>query len=142
MTQVNDVNNVWFKDGLRFECTRCGACCTGSEGFVWVNDAEVAALATRLGITEGEFRKSYTRRAQGKTTLIEREGGDCIFWQKSKGCTVYEDRPRQCRTWPFWNSNIHSESDWEYTTEICPGAGKGQLFTVEEILRQAKVIDI
>ena len=26
----------WYRDGLRFECTRCGACCTGAPGYVWV----------------------------------------------------------------------------------------------------------
>src|SRR5438105_3224904 len=35
----------WYQDGLRFSCTRCGHCCTGEPGFVWVCAAARAALA-------------------------------------------------------------------------------------------------
>jgi Fe-S-cluster containining protein len=107
-----------------------------------VNVEEISSLAKRLGLGIEEFRRNYTRRARGKTTLIEREGGDCIFWRKKEGCTVYEDRPRQCRTWPFWNSNLETPSTWDDTTKVCPGAGKGQLFTVEEIMKQSNIIDV
>ena len=43
------MSEPWFKDGLRFTCTRCGKCCTGPPGFVWVNDEEVAAIAEYIG---------------------------------------------------------------------------------------------
>ena len=39
----------WYKDGLRFECTQCGACCSGEPGFVWVADEEIAGMAGLLG---------------------------------------------------------------------------------------------
>ncbi|MFM7740581.1 MAG: YkgJ family cysteine cluster protein, partial [Planctomycetota bacterium] len=26
----------WYKDGLRFQCSQCGDCCTGGAGYVWV----------------------------------------------------------------------------------------------------------
>ena len=38
-------DKVWFKKGLRFECTGCGDCCTGAPGFVWVNSEEIRGLA-------------------------------------------------------------------------------------------------
>ena len=46
----------------------------------------------------------YTRKAQGRVTLRERANGDCVFWDRKAGCTVYPARPAQCRTWPFWES--------------------------------------
>ena len=27
----------WFKEGLKFECQRCGRCCRGEPGVIWVN---------------------------------------------------------------------------------------------------------
>ena len=39
------MSEPWYEDGLRFRCTRCGACCTGSPGFVWVNAEELADIA-------------------------------------------------------------------------------------------------
>ncbi len=130
----------WFQDGLNFTCTQCGKCCTGEPGYVWVDDAEVAALAKFRGEKVNEFAAVYTRPARGKVTLREKANGDCVFWDKARGCTVYPVRPRQCRTWPFWESNVETPEKWRQVTEICPGSGEGELIPVEEILRRVKVI--
>jgi Fe-S-cluster containining protein len=133
----------WFKDGLRFKCSQCGNCCTGAPGFVWVNREEIAALAARFEMDVGEFETKYVRTVGVRKSLVEFESGDCVFFDgKSRTCTVYEDRPRQCRTWPFWNSNIRDEKAWRETCEVCPGSGRGRLYTVEEILNQSSVIRI
>ncbi len=90
-----------YAKGLCFECTRCGNCCTGEPGIVRVNDEEVSALARRKQMDEASFRKIYTRRLVGGVlSLSETPGGACIFYDSDGGCGVYEDRPRQCRTWP------------------------------------------
>ena len=39
----------WYRDGLRFECSQCGDCCTGAPGYVWVNKEEIASLASEAG---------------------------------------------------------------------------------------------
>ena len=67
-------------------------------------------------------------------SLIEKPGGDCIFWDKHAGCTVYPARPVQCQTWPFWPENVETQEDWDQVREICPGSGQGRLYTVDEIV--------
>ena len=124
----------WFKDGLSFTCTRCGACCTGAPGYVWVDADEVAALAAHRGETPDEFSLKFVRKVGRRYSLIERPGGDCIFWERGTGCTVYEARPVQCRTWPFWAENVESPEDWEHITQICPGSGKGRHYSADEII--------
>ena len=57
-----------------------------------------------------------------------------------KGCTIYPVRPPQCRTWPFWDSNVATPEDWERTRGVCPGSGQGEVIPVEEISRRLKVI--
>lgn len=133
-------DDVWFADGLRFECTRCGQCCTGDPGYVWVDDAEVAALAKFRGEPLREFIPLHTRTTRGQRTLKEKANGDCVFWEAGRGCTVYPVRPKQCRTWPFWESNVESPEAWARTTQICPGSGRGELIPVEEIVRRVKAI--
>ncbi len=127
----------WYADGLRFTCTRCGKCCTGSAGFTWVDDAEVLALARRLGLDEASFRRRYTRdvHRDGEvlTSLKEKRGGDCVFWQTGAGCTVYADRPRQCRTWPFWRRVVATPGSWRQESEDCPGMGQGELHPAGKI---------
>lgn len=131
----------WYKDGLRFTCTQCGDCCTGAPGYVWVNKQEITALAARFQTTIEDFESRYVRQVGVRKSLVEYDNGDCVFL-KDRKCTVYEDRPRQCRTWPFWDSNVKSEEAWRATCEICPGSGQGDLVPVERIVEQLQVIRI
>jgi Fe-S-cluster containining protein len=132
----------WYQDGLRFRCTRCGACCTGPPGFVWVNEEEVAAIADFRGETVAEIEARFLREVGSKRSLRERANGDCVFYEKQAGCTIYPVRPRQCRTWPFWESNVRTPEDWQRTCRVCPGSGQGELISAEEITRRLKVIKL
>jgi phytoene dehydrogenase-like protein len=50
---------VWYSGGLRFECTQCGDCCSGAEGYVWVNQEEINGMAARIGMTPADFERRY-----------------------------------------------------------------------------------
>jgi Fe-S-cluster containining protein len=127
------MSDPWYKGGLRFECTGCGNCCTGAPGYVWVNSREIEALAGHLAMSVEEFGRRYLRRVRDRYSLLERSNGDCIFFREGKGCTVYQARPRQCRTFPFWPEHLRSPSTWEELKASCPGAGLGRLHPPEEI---------
>jgi Fe-S-cluster containining protein len=118
----------------------CGKCCTGEPGYVWVSDEDLAAIAAFRKEPVEEVRGLHTRKTKGRRTLREKENGDCVFYDRAKGCTVYPVRPAQCRTWPFWDSNLETPEAWDRTTQICPGSGTGELIPVEEIGRRLKVI--
>lgn len=130
----------WYKNGLRFQCTQCGNCCTGTPGFVWVTDEELQAISEFLDKPIGELRLLYTRPARGKVSLTEYANGDCVFLDPhTRRCRVYPVRPAQCRTWPFWKSNVATPEAWERTQQACPGAGKGEFVSLDEIeLRTAQ----
>lgn len=132
----------WYKDGLQFECTRCGHCCTGAPGFVWVTEEEIAAIAELRSEAIEELTAMYTHVAHRGRTLREKPNGDCVFYDRDEGCTIYSARPRQCRTWPFWDSNIRTPEAWERTKKVCPGSGQGELIPVEEITRRMRMIDL
>ena len=137
-TPKTAAHTPWYSDGLAFTCTRCGACCTGAPGYVWVDRDEVAALARHRGVSVEQFTRGFVRRVNNRLSLIEKPNGDCVFWDHSAGCTVYESRPEQCRTWPFWPENIASPDDWRHVCEICPGSGRGQVHTLDEIEASAR----
>lgn len=136
--------SAWYAKGLRFACTQCGSCCGGEPGNVYVSDSEIAALADRLGLDEAAFRRRYTRtihrrRQSAVISLIEKPNNDCVFYDRQSGCTVYQDRPQQCRTWPFWRSNLQSSEDWAEAAADCPGIGRGEVVpasTINEIAAQ------
>lgn len=128
----------WYADGLRFACTRCGHCCVG-RGTVRVSDAEIAALARRVELADAEFRAAYTRPLRGgELSLRETRDGACVFYAREgerPGCRVYQDRPRQCRSWPFWRAVVHSPERWQEEARDCPGMDRGPLHDAGEIAR-------
>ncbi|MEL6899265.1 MAG: YkgJ family cysteine cluster protein [Planctomycetota bacterium] len=130
-------DSPWYRDGLRFECTQCGGCCSGEPGFVWVEDSEIAGIAQHMQLSIEEFEDKFVRRVRGRKSLKEYPDGDCLLLDpESRGCLVYSARPIQCRTWPFWKSNTHSPQAWAETCEECPGAGTGRLYSLGEIETQ------
>ena len=131
-------DDPWYRDGLAFECTQCGDCCRGAPGFVWVDAEAIARIAEYRGESVDQFSRRHVRRVGDRYSLIERPGGDCVFWEEQGGCTVYPARPVQCRTWPFWAENIESPADWEHVRSVCPGSGRGQWFSLEQIQASAR----
>lgn len=129
---------VWYHKGLRFECTQCGDCCTGAPGYVWVTHEEIDQLAALVGEPDRtSFEAKYVRRIGIRKSLVEYSNGDCVFFDnQARKCTVYEARPMQCRTWPFWDSNLRTPQEWERTCEVCPGSGRGKLYQLETIEAQ------
>jgi len=133
----------WFSAGLQFRCTQCGNCCTGAPGAVWVDDPEIEAIAEYLDRPVGEIRLLRTRPLQGKVSLTEHSNGDCTFFDpQGRGCTIYPVRPKQCRTWPFWNSNLSSQEAWKSIQRDCPGAGHGDFVSFEDIEIRRAAIDL
>jgi Fe-S-cluster containining protein len=136
----------WYKDGLKFECTQCGNCCTGAPGFVWVNKAEIAALAEEVGSASvEEFESKYVRLVGIRKSLKElpHSNWDCVFFDShTRHCRVYDARPQQCRTWPFWDSNLRDRDSWQRTCETCPGSGRGKIYQLATIEEQRKKVRV
>ncbi len=134
--------NPFYHDGLHFTCTRCSACCRFDPGFVFLSETDVKRLASALDMTYTQFIDVYCRwiPAGGgyeQLSLKERSNYDCIFWKD--GCTVYEARPLQCRTYPFWSSIVLSEESWKTVRAECPGIDQGEWHSKEEIEDQLKM---
>jgi Fe-S-cluster containining protein len=111
----------WYSDGLNFECTQCGQCCTGAPGYVWISHSEMQAIAQFLNITIQEFSQKYLRRIDKRFSLKEHPVSyDCIFL-KNKKCQIYPVRPKQCRTFPWWPENLYSEKSWKKAANACEG---------------------
>ncbi len=120
-------------NGLRFECTKCGNCCT-RPGPVYFPEPELARTAGFLGLTPAEFRRRYrVRDRDGVPTVDPGSEAPCPFHDSGRGCTVYEARPTQCRTWPFWPETVHRRRSWERAARDCEGIEQGPLHGVAEI---------
>ncbi len=129
----------WYADGLRFECTRCGNCCRtqGDHAYVYVMPPEVTVLADRLGLSEGDFTDLYCVEDEG-WLVLRMDLPHCPFLTGENACEVHSARPRQCRTWPFWEENLSSELAWKAAALICPGIGTGPRVEWQEIREIAR----
>jgi Fe-S-cluster containining protein len=102
-----------------------------------VTRPEIEIIADFLKMTEGQLRQKYLKRVGLRTTIIEHQTTkDCIFLQNEAGgrqCMIYSVRPSQCRSWPFWASNLASPGAWNKAAHKCPGINRGRHYSFEEI---------
>lgn len=139
--QLKIADDPWYKKGLKFKCTGCGNCCTGSPGHVWVDREEIEILAEFLKISPEDFVKKYTRHVHGRLSLLEHSKTfDCVFL-KDKKCTLYHARPRQCRTFPWWPENLKSPKSWKEAAKGCEGIEHpdAPVISLEEIKQNLKL---
>ncbi|MGG7073393.1 YkgJ family cysteine cluster protein [Campylobacter sp. 9BO] len=104
-------------------CQSCGGkCCTGDSGLIWIDDSEIAALAKYLNFEIEQFKEQFLFIYKGKFSIKEKpyKGGQaCIFFdEKEQNCGIYEYRPKQCRSFPFWE---HFKTNLEELKQECIG---------------------
>jgi uncharacterized protein len=130
----------WFGDGLRFTCTGCGKCCTGPSGAVYLSEQDVERLCRALNISRSEFVEAYTQLSDSELALADKpSSSECAFLD-GKACSVYEARPVQCRTYPFWITNILGPEDWADAALVCEGINHpdAHLITPEAIFEHCR----
>jgi len=110
-------------------CYSCkGKCCIGASGYIWINYDEIAEVSNFLNLTIEEFSFRYLKKVKYKYSIREKKLSKnnfaCIFFDlEKKRCQIYNVRPSQCRTYPFWEENrgvLDSKSIAELKSE-CPG---------------------
>ncbi len=125
----------WWSEGLRFQCQGSGKCCTshGEYGFVFLTKEDRQRMADHFGITLASFTRKYCQRTNGNYHLKEDgKNPDCMFL-KDKRCSIYEARPIQCRTWPFWPDVMNAKTWKKEVVTFCPGVGKGPVISASKI---------
>ena len=97
-----------------------------------VSEEELEAIAHDRKLDRDILRHEFVREVDQMLSLKEKENGDCIFLKEGK-CSIYDVRPRQCRTYPFWPQNLRSPEAWARACRACEGIGQGRLYNRDEI---------
>lgn len=131
----------WDK-GIRFECQGTGRCCLsrGGHGFVYFTLPDRKRIAKHLGISREQFEEQYCQVDDEGNWSLQDPDKNCMFLE-GKQCSVYEARPTQCRTWPFWPENMDAKTWDEDVVSYCPGVGKGKLYSQSEIKKLMDLTD-
>ncbi|NPA55389.1 MAG: YkgJ family cysteine cluster protein [Epsilonproteobacteria bacterium] len=123
------MSNLITQQGFKYAfnpqaCDTCqGKCCIGESGYIWVSDAEIRNIAEFLNISTDEFVQKYLILAHNRYSLkeykISNNNYACIFFDKNQSkCSIYPVRPKQCRTFPFWDYFKNNISE---VMDECPG---------------------
>jgi Fe-S-cluster containining protein len=108
------MSEIIKKEGFSFgfnpkACEECGGkCCIGESGYIWVTPIEMQKIANFLNIPLEEFKQKFLIKVGYKFSikekLLSKENYACLFFdEKTNRCTIYDVRPTQCRTFPFWD---------------------------------------
>ena len=131
----------WYAQGLRFQCTECGDCCTGKGGYIWVSPPEIARLAEGLSLALNLFKSQYTSRIFGRYALKNHPESEVCIFLKNQHYQVYEHRPNQRRSYPWWPRLLSSPQQWEQEARACEGINDEapliSLETIDEVFKQA-----
>lgn len=86
----------------KFNCLDCGNCCRNySPRF---KTPDIKRIAKVLKVKEGELIEKYLR--------LDDEGdyvtsvSPCPFLEKENRCSIYEDRPSDCRRFPYTDEDV------------------------------------
>lgn len=122
----NPLSQPYFasENGLRFECTGCGDCCR-KPGPVFFPGEELHQAATALGLTPSEFKRRYRVRRVDGVTAIDPGEVACPFLSNEGRCNIYDARPTQCRTFPFWPEVALRKRSWDKAARDCEGMNQG-----------------
>lgn len=108
-------------------CEACeGNCCIGESGYIWINKTEIEKLASVLKLSVQEVGLQYLIKVGYRYSIREKKVGEgnyaCVFFDlEKKCCSVYEARPSQCRTFPFWDYFKGNEQE---VYDECPAITK------------------
>jgi len=132
-TRPLDQAPFWMNDnGLKFSCTGCGRCCQ-NDGVVWLDSDEFVDMTNLLQLSQNEMLDQYvdsimngwvklknkptppgdSSRSSSRSSSSSNDVGRCVFLaDDGKTCSVYDARPVQCRSYPWWPKLVHNETTW------------------------------
>lgn len=125
--------SIESKEGFEFSfdssaCGSCGGrCCVGESGYIFLTLKEAESIAISLGVAFEDFVLHYVKKVGYRFSLIEKpyeDGFACVFFDTAKKqCGIYEKRPAQCRSFPFWEG---AKEQFAELCTLCPGVVRTQ----------------
>lgn len=129
-------NPFYVQQPVSFQCSGCGECCRGDPDthYIELLPGEAKAIYKYLDIGRKAFERDYMVNlpAIGKGVRIT-EQGYCSLLSSDKRCSVYEVRPLQCSSYPYWPEVMHSRATWNAEATRCEGINQGNAVKPEEI---------
>lgn len=86
----------------RIDCLECANCCRNySPRF---KQPDIKRIAKRLRLKEGELVARYLKLDEDGDYVVQQS--PCPFLGEDNACSVYEDRPSDCRRYPYTDEDV------------------------------------
>lgn len=113
------LNDAFFApiQASNFKCNWCGECCK-MRGDLLFMPMDIYHICRNLQISVQELMEDYVYEEEESVLpkLYIKSKGDkektCIFYDKQKGCKIYEARPIACYRFPFYEYPFCSGDFW------------------------------
>lgn len=136
---------------VRFNCRRCGNCCTSS-GRAYLHTADLQRLPASLGLSLEEFAREYCefRRENliftdgtlvQEVLAVKKQSNDHCAFYDGRGCMVHAAKPRQCALWPFLGPIMRKKALWEYYSELCDGLKQDGRVSYNDVVQSVDEFD-
>ncbi|SDT84472.1 YkgJ family cysteine cluster protein [Desulfobacula phenolica] len=106
-----------------FECRQCGDCCKGFGG-TYVTEQDIINISTYINFDPKKFVARYCDTSGSRYVLTLGIDGCCIFFDKTRQCTIHPVKPYMCKAWPFIKTVIGHPENWNAMANSCPGMKK------------------
>ncbi len=95
-------------ENLCSKCTHTSCCNNFVTPFVTPSEKEKIS-----NIGHKDFSEDFNTHGMNVHALKKKPGTDeCVFWEKDKGCGIYQNRPFDCMLFPFDIYKINGEYTW------------------------------
>lgn len=86
----------------QIDCLQCARCCKRfSPRF---KTPDIKRISKLLGMKEGAFIEKYLRIDEDGDYVLH--STPCVFLGEDNRCSIYEDRPSDCRRFPFTDEDV------------------------------------
>jgi len=140
---MQEIQNINFEEEFqekqlynkfKFKCVKgCCQCCELSKIALYAFD--IMELCSFLNLKTKEFHKEYTHFVFEDRVLrcYLKTKPNCVFFDKTHACTVYDHRPVRCRIFPVARIfNKGGTIKYYLPRQNCQGSESGKKYTIEE----------
>lgn len=105
---------VWSQ----IDCLKCANCCKSMQ--VIVNGGDIKRMAAALNIPVREFKEKYVIPTEDGALALK--SVPCVFLETENRCSVYENRPKSCRDFPYLHKSGFRQRTLSVlcNLEVCP----------------------
>ena len=99
LAAIPDLHEKAFQD---IDCLKCANCCKRfSPRF---KGPDIKRISKVMGMKEGDFIGKYLRQDEDGDYVANTL--PCPFLEKDNKCRIYEDRPSDCRRFPYTDEDV------------------------------------